>query len=119
MKVSKGNTFGNLFLVLIPETKEESWRIDKCLGSNVPVVIIGQVRVSDGYGDHYISLKASPNLSPDDLGRIVREAWIKWAKDQPNPKSTWLVPYDKLDETDKEADRMIGEAIVNAMRGNQ
>lgn len=48
----------------------------------------------------------------DDLGRRVRAAWIKWALTQPSPKPSWLVPYDELPETDKEADRQIGEALV-------
>lgn len=48
----------------------------------------------------------------DRLGRIVREAWVKWARTQPKPKPSWLVPYDDLSEPDKEADRQIGEAVV-------
>jgi hypothetical protein len=48
----------------------------------------------------------------DTLGRLVREAWVRWAQTQPNPKPTWLAPYDDLPEPDKEADRQIGEAIA-------
>jgi hypothetical protein len=51
-------------------------------------------------------------LSRDDLGRIVREAWVRWAQTQPSPKPSWLVPYDELSEADKEADRQIGEAVA-------
>jgi len=47
----------------------------------------------------------------DALGRRVREVWIEWAKTQPNPKPSWVVPYDELDEADKEADRCIGSAL--------
>lgn len=47
----------------------------------------------------------------DFVGRRVREVWIEWAKRQPNPKPSWLVPYDDLDEADKEADRCIGAAL--------
>lgn len=46
----------------------------------------------------------------DDGGRVVREAWVRWALTQPNPKPSWLVPYDELSEADKEADRQIFEA---------
>ena len=53
-------------------------------------------------------------MDRDKLGRIVREAWIVWAKTQPNPKESWLVPYDNLSESDKEADRQIGEAVIAA-----
>lgn len=47
----------------------------------------------------------------DTLGRMVREAWVRWAKTQPAPKPSWLLPYDEIAEPDKEADRQIGEAI--------
>ena len=48
----------------------------------------------------------------DEYGRMVRKAWVRWAQTQPYQKPTWLVPYDKLPEPDKEADRQIGEAIA-------
>lgn len=48
----------------------------------------------------------------DYLGRAVREAWVRWALTQPNPKQSWLAPYDDLSEPDKEADRQIGEHIA-------
>lgn len=48
----------------------------------------------------------------DQLGRFVREAWVRWAEAQPNPKPTWLEPYDALPEPDREADRQIGEAVA-------
>lgn len=51
-------------------------------------------------------------LDRETLGRKVREAWVFWAKDQLDPKPTWLVSYDDLSDADKEADRMIGEAIA-------
>lgn len=51
-------------------------------------------------------------LDRETLGRMVREAWVRWARTQPDPKPSWLVPYDELSEPDKEADRQIGEAIA-------
>lgn len=48
----------------------------------------------------------------DTVGRMVREAWIRWALTQPNPKPSWLVSYDDLSEPDKEADRQIGETVA-------
>lgn len=45
------------------------------------------------------------------LGRIVRRAWVEWAREQPNPKASWLVPYEELSEADKDADCRIGEAV--------
>lgn len=48
----------------------------------------------------------------DTVGRMVREAWVRWALTQPNPKPSWLVPYDELSEADKEADRQIGSSVA-------
>ena len=48
----------------------------------------------------------------DTVGRMVREAWVRWAETQPAPKPSWLVPYDELSEADKEADRQIGESVA-------
>lgn len=47
----------------------------------------------------------------DQLGRAVREQWVRWAQSQPAPKSSWLVAYDDLPEVDREADRQIGEHV--------
>jgi hypothetical protein len=52
----------------------------------------------------------------DGLGRMVREVWIEWAKQQPVAKLHWLTPYDQLDEPDKEVDRRIGERLFDAGR---
>lgn len=49
-----------------------------------------------------------------ELGRIVRESWVRWAEMQPNPKPSWLVPYDELCEADRDADDMIGESVARA-----
>lgn len=45
------------------------------------------------------------------LGRLVRELWVSWAEKQPNPKPSWLVPFEDLSEQDKEADRVIGYGL--------
>jgi hypothetical protein len=47
----------------------------------------------------------------DTLGRVVREAWVRWAQAQPSPRPSWLTSYDGLPEPDREADRQIGEAV--------
>ncbi len=48
----------------------------------------------------------------ETLGRLVRQNWIAWAKEQPSPKPSWLVEWDELAEPDKEVDRRIGEAVM-------
>ena len=55
--------------------------------------------------------------SRDELGRVVREAWVRWAVSRPDPKPSWLVPWEELDEDDREADRQIGEAVRDYLAG--
>jgi hypothetical protein len=46
------------------------------------------------------------------LGRLVREAWMHWARQHPNPKHSWLMPWEELAEDDREVDRQIGEQVA-------
>lgn len=46
------------------------------------------------------------------LGRRVRKAWCEWAREQPDPKPSWLLPWEELSEPEREADRRIGEALA-------
>lgn len=46
------------------------------------------------------------------LGRLVRDTWVEWAQEQPDPKPSWLLPWDELDEGQKEVDRRIGRAVA-------
>lgn len=52
----------------------------------------------------------------EGLGRLVREAWIKWAGEQPEPKPSWLVPWDDLEAGQREVDMRIGEVVAAAER---
>jgi hypothetical protein len=54
--------------------------------------------------------KKEDNLE-ETLGKRVREVWIMWAKEQPNPKDSWLTSWEELSEPDKEVDRRIGIAL--------
>lgn len=56
-------------------------------------------------------------MNREGLGKLVRDVWVRWAKEQPNPKPSWLLPWEELGEADKEVDRRIGEAL--AVRGAQ
>lgn len=51
-------------------------------------------------------------LDREALGQKVREVWVVWAQEQPNPKPSWLVPWEDLPESDKEVDRRIGVALA-------
>ena len=52
----------------------------------------------------------------DDLGRLVREVWVSCAREHPDPKPSWLVPWEGLGEWDKGVDRRIGEAVAAGER---
>lgn len=45
------------------------------------------------------------------LGALVREVWAEWAKEQDDPKPSWLVPWEELDEGQREADMRIGATV--------
>lgn len=53
-----------------------------------------------------------PKEEREKYGRLVREAWVDWAVMQPEPKATWLVAWDDLPESDREADRCIADSVV-------
>ena len=60
--------------------------------------------------------KSCKSHTSEELGEIVRDAWIEWAKNQPKPKASWLVPWDKLSQADKEADMLIGRRLLDHIR---
>lgn len=82
----------------------------------------------DGYGlvEHLADALISaglvrtpgPALDREALGQKVREVWIDWASEQPNPKASWLVPWEGLSEPDREVDRRIGEALAAVGRAS-
>ena len=53
---------------------------------------------------------------PDRGGRVVREAWVRWAQLQPDAKPSWLLPYDELSAAEKGVDRQIFEACAAEVR---
>jgi hypothetical protein len=55
---------------------------------------------------------SDPGFDRELLGRMVRDIWITWAHEQPNPKPSWLKPWEELSEPDREVDRRIGEGIA-------
>jgi hypothetical protein len=52
--------------------------------------------------------------SREDLGRLVRQTWVDWAREQPDPKPSWLMPWEDLDDGQREVDMRIGEAVATA-----
>lgn len=55
-------------------------------------------------------------MTREDLGRLVRHVWVEWAREQANPKPSWLLPWEDLDDGQREVDMRIGEALYHANR---
>jgi hypothetical protein len=49
------------------------------------------------------------------LGRVVREAWVEWAEEQPDPKPSWLIPWEQLSESQREVDMRIGLTVAKEL----
>lgn len=50
------------------------------------------------------------------VGRMVRQIWVEWAREQPYAKPEWLDPWEQLDDGQREVDMRIGEALFEAGR---
>ena len=48
----------------------------------------------------------------EPLGRIVRETWVAWAKEQSSPKPSWLLGWEDLDDGQREVDMRIASAVA-------
>lgn len=48
----------------------------------------------------------------DYLGHCARLAWIEYCKKTGDTKPSHIAPWEELSEWDKEADRVIGEALA-------
>lgn len=55
-------------------------------------------------------------MRAEALGKLVRSAWCSWAARQPEPKPSWLQPWEMLTEPEREVDREIGLAVQDAAR---
>ena len=62
--------------------------------------------LSGGFGD--------PAEPRELAGRYVRQAWVEWAREQPDPKASWLLPWEELDDGQREVDMRIGAALFEA-----
>ena len=50
-------------------------------------------------------------IDREALGALVRDVWVAFASEQPEPKASWLLPWDELTEPEREVDRRIGETV--------
>lgn len=80
-----------------------------------PNAIVGEAREMSGENQaavlRYVRALAAGPVDREALGREVRAVWVTWAAEQPNPKPSWLVPWEILGEPDREVDRRIGERL--------
>lgn len=58
--------------------------------------------------------RLASHFDREALGRWVRDVWITWAREQPEPKPSWLAPWEALTEPEREVDRRIGEELATA-----
>jgi hypothetical protein len=59
-------------------------------------------------------MPGDPEEPRELLGQMVRQIWVKWASEQPEPKASWLLPWEYLDEGQREVDMRIGAALFDA-----
>lgn len=52
-----------------------------------------------------------PHPSREELGHRIREVWVRWAREQADPKASWLLPWEDLDDGQREVDMRMGEAL--------
>jgi hypothetical protein len=55
-------------------------------------------------------------LTRDDLGRLVRAVWLRWASSQPEATPEWLTSFEDLPEADQELGCLIGEGVASRFR---
>lgn len=60
------------------------------------------------------AIAGDPEEPRELLGRLVRQVWIEWAREQDDPKPSWLLPWEDLDDGQKEVDMRIGEKLFKA-----
>jgi hypothetical protein len=48
----------------------------------------------------------------EPYGRLVRETWVNWAREQYRAKPSWITDWDELDDGQREVDMRIGSAVA-------
>lgn len=56
-------------------------------------------------------------MDREQLGRLVRATFAKWAEGRPDARPSWTVPWEEMPEHEREVDRLIGEAVSVAVTG--
>ena len=58
-----------------------------------------------------MSFPGDPAEPRELLGRLVRQVWTEWAREQPEAKPSWLLPWEDLDDGQREVDMRIGAVL--------
>jgi intein/homing endonuclease len=73
-----------------------------------PQVAVMYVRMAAMHGAQSRAGGPAPEREP---GEFLREVWVEWAGEQPDPKPSWLVPWKDLDPRQREVDARMETAI--------
>lgn len=65
-------------------------------------------------GEDVAPKPGDPAEPREGVGRFVRHVWVEWARDQLDPKPSWLLPWEELDDGQREVDMRIGAALFEA-----
>jgi hypothetical protein len=69
---------------------------------------------------HYEGCDHAPaDLDRETWGRLVRDLRLAWASEQDDPEPSWLLPWDELDDGQREADGRIGTFIAGLAREHE
>lgn len=59
-------------------------------------------------------------MTREEIGRLVRQVWVDYCKETGRiEKPSHVVPWEDLDDWDREIDRRIGEALYKAGRTDE
>lgn len=62
--------------------------------------------------DNMDPITGALGLEPDQLGRLVRQAWVDYCTSTGDTKATHLAPWEDLGVWDRDADQAIGHAVA-------
>lgn len=58
------------------------------------------------------------DIMNDELGRVVRDAWVAYCVETGRVQSNHIWPWERLDEWNREVDRRIGKAVADYVLSN-
>ena len=85
-------------------------------------LLCNSTRVEHGTGTDIVSHEFEPaepvppvpegeRESRRQRGKRVREIWVAWARESPDPKPSWIAPWEDLPVMEQEVDMRIGDGL--------